>query len=60
MSSGVLSLLVAVGVSIWLYSRFFARRSGEGNMGPAAIGTAVVGIVLFIILYLTLTSLGFG
>ncbi|HSX53055.1 MAG TPA: hypothetical protein VLF90_01650 [Patescibacteria group bacterium] len=51
----IISLLLSLGVSAWLYSKF-ARRSGGGNTKPAIIGAAISGLVLFIILYLTLNS----
>ena len=54
-SAFVISLLMSLGASAWLYSKF-ARRSGGGNTQPAIIGAAISGLVLFLILYLTLNT----
>ncbi len=54
MSNFVISLLLAAGITGWLYSKL-ARRSGEGNASRVVIGTAVASIGLFIVIYLTLS-----
>jgi len=48
--------MLAGGTATWLYTKF-SRRSGGGNNGSAIVGAVVVGIVLFIVLYLTLKTL---
>jgi|GEM_PF-1009888 len=56
MSIFLISLMLAGGTATWLYTKF-SRRSGGGNNGSAIVGAVVVGIVLFIVLYLTLKTL---
>lgn len=53
MSNFVISLILSIGAAGWLYSKF-ARRSGGGNTGPAAIGAAVAGFIIFVVVFLTL------
>ncbi len=54
MSNGIIAFLMAIGVSAWVYSKFY-RRTG-GNTQSAVTGAAVVGIVVFILMF---TLLGF-
>ncbi len=55
MSIFLISLIMAGGTATWLYVKF-GRRSGGGNIGPALIGAGVSGFILFIVLYLTLST----
>jgi len=56
MSNFVISLLVALGVAGWIYYKFFSRRTGEGNTRPAIIGSVVVGVIIFVIVFLALST----
>lgn len=47
-----ISLLLAVGASAWLYTKFM-RYSGN-NTKQAAIATSVSGIIIFVVFYLIL------
>ncbi len=55
MSIFLISLMLSGGTAAWLYTKF-GRRSGGGNTGPALIGAGVSGFILFIVLYLTLST----
>ncbi|MGZ6005239.1 MAG: hypothetical protein ACXWLH_03735 [Candidatus Saccharimonadales bacterium] len=55
MSTFMISLLIAVGSTAWIYNKF-AKRTGGGNLKPAVIGAAVTGVILFIIVFLTLSA----
>ncbi|HET8709629.1 MAG TPA: hypothetical protein VFL85_05125 [Candidatus Saccharimonadales bacterium] len=51
-SSLVVSLLFAVGSGGWAYVQL-ARRTGGGNMQAVVIGTAFVGIAVFVFFFVT-------
>lgn len=51
-----MSLIISGGAGVWIYSKFFAPRGGYGNPKSAIIGSVVVALVLFLILYMTLKS----
>jgi hypothetical protein len=48
MSNAFLAFLVALSGGTWTYYKM-AKRTGSGNLKPALIGGAVVGVVLFIL-----------
>ena len=51
----MITLLISVGSTAWIYNKF-SKRSGGGNIKPAIIGAGVSGIVLFVILFLILST----
>jgi len=54
MSTFVIALLLSAGIGAWLYSKF-THTSGGSNTKSALVGTAVTTVILFIVLYLTLS-----
>lgn len=56
MSIFVLSLIIAGGVGVWIYNKSL-QRTGMGNNQPAIVGAIVSTIIIFVVLYLTLSTL---
>ncbi len=56
MSTFFLALIISISASVWLYARFFSRRTGGGNAKPAIIGSVVVGVILFIVVFFALAT----
>lgn len=54
MSVFVIALLIALSAGTWAYSKLYSRTGG--NNQNAIIGGATTALVLFIILYLTLST----
>lgn len=52
MSAAVVSLLFALGIGTWLYTKFM-RYSGN-NTQQSAIATGVSAVIIFVVLYLIL------
>lgn len=47
------SLLLSVGAATWVYTKL-QQRTGYGNSRNAIIGAALMGLLLFSVVYLTL------
>ena len=56
MSTFMIAFLIGLSGGVWMYYKF-AKRTGSGNLKPAVIGGAVVGLILFIIAFLSLGPL---
>ena len=52
MGAFLVALLSSLSASVWVYVKL-QQRTGYGNNRPAAMGAAVVGALLFIIIYMT-------
>lgn len=53
----MIALLFALGASAWLYVKL-QQRTGYGNNRPAAIGASAVGVLLFVVVFMTAKLLG--
>jgi hypothetical protein len=51
MGPALISFLFAISTATWVYSKYFGRRAGQGNIKSAAIASSVVGIIAFVILF---------
>ena len=54
MSTFIIALFLSIGTGTWLYTKF-ARTSGGGNTKSALIGAGVTTLILFIIIFFTLS-----
>ncbi len=52
----LIAFIVGLSSGVWVYYKF-AKRTGSGNLKPAAIGGAVVGLMLFIISLIILSMI---
>jgi len=50
MSAALLALLAAVSIAVWVYTKL-QSRTGYGNNQNAAIGAAVVFVLVFIVVF---------
>jgi len=50
MSAGIIALFVGLGGGAWVYNKL-QRQSGSGNGQNSLIGAAVVGVILFIVVF---------
>lgn len=57
MSTTLLALIVAASAGTFIYTKL-ARSSGQGNTKNAAIGAGASGLVIFIIAFTLLKTLG--
>jgi hypothetical protein len=49
MTNGVIAFLAAIGVATWVYTKF--NRSTGGNAQSAIVGSGVVGVIVFILVF---------
>lgn len=55
MANWLIAFLFSVGVTVWLYTKFM-RKTGN-NSQSSIVGSAVVGVLLFIISFMVLSTL---
>lgn len=49
MTSGLIAFLMAIGTATWVYQKF--HNSTGGNTQNALIGAAVVGVLVFVLVF---------
>lgn len=52
----VTSMLFSIGIGVWVYTKL-ARQTGYGNQKSAYIGAGISALVIFIILFSTLSMI---
>ena len=57
MSKAVLALLIAIGATTWIYTKFMRTSGSQTQRSVMAAG--ISGIVIFFMIYIVLAMLGF-